>query len=172
MKAVLNGMLFQAGWFACVLGAAKGLPWAGAVAAAAVVAWHLARAVEPKRELALVAAAALIGAVFETVLIQAGLVRFDAGVLMDGVAPYWMVALWAIFATTLNVSLRSLRERPFVAAVLGAAGGPAAYYAGAQLGALRLMAISEALAVIGVGWALLTPALLAAARHLDGYGPV
>ena len=169
MKLVLNVLLFQIGWFACVLGAAHHVPWIGVAAAAAIVGWHLARAAEPGRELSLVAMATLAGTAFETVLVQTGSVRFDSGVLLEGTAPYWMVALWALFATTLNVSLRWLRGRPVLAAVFGGVGGPAAYYAGAQLGALELVAAGLALAVIGVGWAVLAPVLLATARRLDGY---
>ena len=169
MNRLLNVILFQAGWFACVLGAANGLPGTGALAAMAIVGWHLARARQPQPELALVAAAAIVGATFETMLIQTGWVQFTAGVLLEGAAPYWMVALWALFATTLNVSLRPLRERPWLAALLGAAGGPGAYYAGAQLGALEFATVGAALSAIGVGWAVLAPTLLSAARRLDGY---
>ena len=79
-----------------------------------------------------------------------------------------MVALWAIFATTLNVSLRSLRPHRWLAALLGAIGGPVAYYAGARLGALEFGTPAPALAAIGIGWAILTPALLGTARRLDG----
>jgi hypothetical protein len=168
VNLVLNVILFQIGWFVCVLGAAKGLPWTGALAAAAIIGWHLARAAQPRRELALVAVAALVGAAFETVLVQTGWLRFASGVVFAGAAPYWMVALWAVFATTLNVSLRWLRGRPALSAVLGGVGGPAAYYAGAQLGALELVAAGMALAAIGIGWAILTPALLCVARRFDG----
>ena len=45
-----------------------------------------------------------------------------------------MVALWAAFATTLNVSLRALRQRYLLSAVLAAVGAPLAYYAGARAG--------------------------------------
>ena len=169
MSIIINVVLFQAGWFACVLGAAHGLPWVGALAAGFIIAWHLARAAQPKQELALVAVAAVLGALFETLLVQVGWVRFDTGVIVEDAAPYWMVALWAIFATTLNVSLRSLRPHWWLGALLGAAGGPAAYYAGARLGALEFGAAGGALAAIGIGWAILTPALLSAARRLDGY---
>jgi hypothetical protein len=164
-----NAVLYQAGWFACVLGAAHGEPWIGAVAALAIVAWHLARSADARRELALVAAAAGVGLVFETALVQSGWVRFPNGMLIEGAAPYWMVALWALFATTLNVSLRSLRTRPGLGAALGAVGAPAAYYAGARLGALEMTSPGAALAAIAIGWAVLAPALLAAAPRLDGY---
>ena len=89
--------------------------------------------------------------------------------LVEGAAPYWMVALWALFATTLNVSLRWLRARPWLGALLGALGGPAAYYAGARLGALELATAGAGLGAIAIGWAVLTPLLLGTARRLDGY---
>lgn len=169
MMLAINVALFQIGWFACVLGAAYGLPWIGVLAASVIVTWHLARATRPRQELALVALAALLGALFETVLVRTGWIRFETGMIVDDTAPYWMVALWAIFATTLNVSLRTLRPHLILAALLGAIGGPAAYYAGARLGALELTAAGLALSAIGVGWAFLAPMLLGAARRFDGY---
>ena len=168
---VVNVVLYQAGWFACVLGAAHGLPWLGALAAAAIVAVHLAQATRPAPELGLVALAAALGAVFESALAASGWIRFEAGVLLEGAAPYWMVALWAVFATTLNVSLRALRGHPAWTAVLGAVGAPLAYLAGARLGAMELIASGAALVAIGVGWGLLAPLLMRAAQRLDGFAP-
>jgi hypothetical protein len=169
MTFIANVVLFQVGWFACVLGAAHGLPWLSAVALVAIIGWHLQRAAQPMKELALIAAAAVIGALFDTLLVQAGWVRFDSGVLIEGTSAYWMVALWAIFATTLNVSLRSLRPHLWLSALLGAIGGPVAYYAGVRLGALDFTATAAALTAIAVGWAVLTAVLLGTARRLDGY---
>jgi len=169
MTLVVNVALFQAGWFACVLGAAHGRPWIGAVAAAVIVGWHMLRAAHPARELALVGVAAAIGALFETALLRGGLVYFPGGGLVEGLAPYWMVAMWAMFATTLNVSMRWLRARPALGAVLGGIGGPLSYYAGVRLGALEFVTAGAAVAAIGIGWTVLTPVLLAAARRLDGY---
>ena len=167
MFLVLNAALYQAGWLACTLGAANGLPWAGPLVAAAVIAWHLARARRPRGELLLVGAAAASGLVFETALLQSGWIAYPGG--SGDLAPLWMVALWGLFATTFNVSLRALRDRPVIAALVGAAGAPLAYYAGARLGALTLVSPGPALAAIAIGWAIATPALLRAARRLDGY---
>jgi cell division protein FtsW (lipid II flippase) len=89
--------------------------------------------------------------------------------LVDGIAPYWMVAMWALFATTLNVSLRWLRPHVGLAALIGAVGGPAAYYAGARLGAIEFTVAGAAMAAIALGWAVLTPLLLRVAARLDGY---
>jgi hypothetical protein len=169
---VANALLFQAGWLAAVLGAARGLPWLGLAAAAVAVAWHLARAPRALPELGLLALALAVGAVFETALVQAGLLRFETESLVAGSAPLWMMALWAVFATTLNVSLRLLRGRPVVAALFGAVGAPLAYYAGGRLGALEFVDMHAALAAVGAGWLVLTPALVAAAARLDGYAPL
>ena len=166
MFLLLNAALYQAGWLVCTLGAAHGLAWAGPVAAAAIVAWHLGRARRAVDELILVALAAASGLVVETALLQSGWIAYaDA----TSLAPLWIVALWALFATTFNVSLRALRGHPAIAAALGAVGAPAAYYAGARLGALELVAPAPALAAIAIAWAVATPALLRAARRFDGY---
>jgi len=169
MTVATNFILYQVGWFACVLGAARGLPWVGVAVSAAVVAWHLARAPRARPELALVALGMLTGAIFDTLLARSGWLHFETGMVVDRTAPYWMLALWAGFATTLNVSLRWLRSSPALAVLLGALGGPAAYYAGAKLGAVEFDNLAAALVAIGVGWAIVTPLLVGAARRLDGY---
>jgi len=166
---IANVALFQAGWFACVMAGAYGQIWVALLGLAAVLAWHLYRARQPRRELALTAFVALIGAAYETMLAQTGWMRPTSGEWVPGIAAYWLVCLWAVFATTLNVSLRWLRARLLVAAAFGAIGGPLAYYGGSRLGALEFAALGPALASISIGWAILTPAMLMVARRLDGY---
>jgi hypothetical protein len=82
-----------------------------------------------------------------------------------------MVALWAAFATTLNVSLRPLHRRPGMAAMLGAVAAPLAYYAGGKLGAVEFVDLGKAMLAIGAGWLVLTPAFVLLAAELDGYAP-
>jgi len=167
MAMAANIVLFQVGWFACVLGAAGGWAPEGALAALAIVALYVARAARPWRELVLVAAAAGAGLVADSLLASSGWLRYASGGLVEGVAPYWIVAMWALFAITLNVSLRALRDRPLPGALLGLAGGPAAYLAGEKLGAVALVQTVPALAALGLIWAIATPALLALARRMD-----
>jgi hypothetical protein len=166
---VTNAVLFQAGWFACVLGAANGAPWIGLVAVGAIVAWHVGRARERGSELRLLLLALLVGALFETLLVQTGWLRFEAGAWIADMAPAWMIALWANFAMTLNVSLRPLRERLGLAALLGGVGAPIAYFGGSRLGALEFIEALPALLAIGAGWLLRAPLMFLAARRFDGY---
>ena len=47
---LLNFVAFQCGWFACVLGAARGWPWAGTAVAGAIVGAHVLRAARPPKK--------------------------------------------------------------------------------------------------------------------------
>jgi hypothetical protein len=135
----------------------------------AVVLWHLQTAPKPSRELWLIGIAVLMGVAFESLLIASNWVRMSPGLLLGNVTPLWMVAIWAVFATTLNVSLRALRERYFLCAALAAVGAPLAYYAGAQMGALEWGNQAPALLVIALGWAAMTPLLMKSAQRFDGF---
>jgi hypothetical protein len=168
MRLVANFVLFQIGWFACVLGGAHGRPWLGPAVALPIVGWHLARAARPGPELVLVVLAGAIGAAFDSALVATRWVDYASGTLVDGAAPYWMVVLWMLFATTLNVSLRWLRGRPLAGVALGAIGGPLAYWGGARLGGVVFLQPAAATAAIAVGWALLTPLLVGLAQRCDG----
>jgi Protein of unknown function (DUF2878) len=171
-RMIGNVIAFQIGWFACVLGAAYGLPWFGTGAALAIVGWHLSYAANPRNELILVAIAAGMGALWDTALVALGWIQYEHGTLVPGAAPHWIVALWMLFATTLNVSLGSLKRNLGVAAAFGLIGGPLAYYGGAKLGALVLAEQSLALIALAVGWAVLTPLLLRLADRFNGFVPL
>ncbi len=169
VSLLLNLVVYQGVWFACVLSAATGHAWIGMALALGAVLLHLARAADPGRELPLIGCALLAGLAFESLLAATGWVRMPDAALLGGVVPLWMVTLWAAFATTLNVSLRGLRRRYLLCAGLAAVGAPLAYHAGAGLGALEWVQRLPALAAIAAGWALLLPMLMRTAQRFDGY---
>ncbi|MBM3342013.1 MAG: DUF2878 domain-containing protein [Betaproteobacteria bacterium] len=164
----LNVALFQLGWFACVLGAAHGYPWAGTLIVTAVVAWHLWSVPHPAVEGSLMAQVVLIGTVWDSLLVWLGWISYPTGTLLAGAAPYWIVALWALFATALNVSMRWLKGRLWLAAALGAMCGPLSYWAAARLGAVVFTQPGHALVALAVGWSVLMPALMLLSQHYDG----
>ena len=169
MLLLVNFVAFQAGWFAAVLGAANNMPWAGPLVIAAVIALHLRIAREPRRELALILSCGLIGAVTDTILVAAGWVAYPAGSIVDNAAPYWIVAMWMLFATTLNVSLGWLKSRKALGAVFGLVGGPLAYYTGFKLGGIDLVDFEAAILAQGVAWGAVTLVLLVLAEHFNGF---
>lgn len=162
-----NLVAFQAGWWAVVLTAAAGRPLAGMAVVGLLLAWHLLRVRPYASEVILIGLAALAGLAFESLLQASAWLSFSGGGLAEWLAPLWLAALWANFATTLNVSLRPLRGRPWLAAGLGAVGGPAAYWGGAELGAMTFHAPGAGLAALALAWALMTPLLLSLAARLD-----
>lgn len=168
MKLIVNFVAFQLGWFACVLGAAKGLPWAGVLVVLAVVALHLALVRRPLPELRLVAFAMALGLLLDSLLLATGWLSYPSGNWLPGMAPYWIVAMWALFATTLNVSMGWLRGRPLLAVLMGAVGGPLSYLGGEKLGGIELIAPVAALSALAVAWAVAMPLLMMAAERLDG----
>ncbi|MEO8859248.1 MAG: DUF2878 domain-containing protein [Burkholderiaceae bacterium] len=166
----INFILSQAGWFAGVLSAARGMPWLGALAMVAVLVIHLARAPLWRREAALLLIAMVVGFVWETLLVQTGVLSYlPQAPWPQAVAPYWIVLLWALFATLLNVTMRWLHGRLLLAALLGAVGGPLSFWAGVRMGAVTLTSPFWSTLVLACGWALLTPLLVASAQRLDGF---
>ena len=171
MATFMNFILFQVAWFACVLGGAHEAPWVGPAVVAGVAAYHLSRAPNPKAEFSLLALAAVIGAAFDSALAATGWLSYPSGQWHPMLAPYWMVALWVAFATTLNVSLSWLKGRLLLALAFGAVGGPLAYFAGAKLGGVTFHEPALALTALAFGWATITPTLVLIATQLDGWRP-
>ena len=163
-----NLICFQISWFAAVLGAANGMPWLGPIVIGLCLSLHLLRATRARPEMLLILAALSIGSAFEFVPFALGWVDYPGHDALF--VPAWMILLWANFASTLNVSLRNLRHRYGVLALLGGIGGPAAYWGGASLGALQWIQPLPELIYLALGWALLTPLLAQLAIRFDGYG--
>lgn len=109
------------------------------------------------------------GLAWESLLVSLGLFRYGSGNFLAGLAPYWILALWAQFATTLNLSLAWLKDRALLAATFGAVGGPLAFWAGQRLGALEAPSLAAALAAQALGYALLVPLFCALAQRWNGF---
>jgi hypothetical protein len=168
-RNLLNFVAFQLAWFACVLGGAHDRVAAGTLAVAAVVALHLALAPQPGPEARLVAIVTAIGLAWDSLIVSLGLMSYPAGTFSPGVAPVWILAMWALFATTLNLSMGWMKGRPWLAVAFGAVGGPLAYLAGKKLGGVEMSEPALALLAQGLGWAVMMPLLLRLAARLNGF---
>lgn len=168
MKILANAAIYQAVWFFSVIGAAIQAPWLGPLMVVIAIRIHLQSARYPFEECLLIFACAAVGAVFDSFLVSQNWVDYQSGLFSSFIAPYWIITLWMVFATTLNVSLRWLRGRPLVAAVFGLFGGPLAYIAGSKLNAITLSNEVAALTALGIGWAIMMPSLMWIAERLDG----
>jgi hypothetical protein len=167
MRLAATVVAFELAWFACVLGAAHGWAGAGVALTMGVVAGFIAWSDKPRVDAALVAAALVVGLAWDSALLQLGWIAYAAPGPLPGLAPPWILALWALFAVTLRAPMRALHRRLALAAVLGAIGGPLSYAAAARLGACTLLRPEAALVALALGWAVITPLLLGLARRWD-----
>ena len=168
MNILLNAVVFKIAWLSTIFGGANGLPLLGPLAVMAAVGIHLWRAPEPTRELTLVIMTGAIGFSCDSGMGAAGWLSYSSGTFVAGLAPYWILAMWMLFATTLNVTFRWLHNRTGLAAMMGAVFGPLSYFAGSAAGAVNIIEPAIVFTVLSVSWAILLPGLLQLARQLDG----
>jgi len=168
VKGIVNIVLFKAVWLGSLVGAGSGRPWLGLMLLAGFALVHFRLTPNPRADAWLLGAAAVCGLCLDTLFAQAGLLDYAQPLPVDGMAPFWIVVMWMNFALTLNVSMRWLQGRPWLAVLLGAAGGPLAYVAGVSLGAAAWVAPPQtALTLIGIAWAVAVPALTVTACVLN-----
>ena len=168
MSLLINISAFKIGWLSSVIGGAQQMPWLGPAVVFAAIAIHLTRAQRPSSELMLIVSCGLIGTFFDSALVAAGWVTFPSGMFSDTLAPYWIITMWMLFATTINMSMRWMRGRPWLAAAFGLVGGPLAYYAGHRIGGIVFVNETAALAMLAIGWAVMMPVLMRIGETLDG----
>ena len=122
MQLLLNFSAFQMGWLSSVVGGARQMPWLGPLVVLVALLIHLRAARKPFDEIILVLVSAVIGGIFDSLLVAAGWVAYPSGTFASALAPYWIITMWMLFATTLNVSMRWLRDRVRLAAIFGLLG--------------------------------------------------
>ncbi len=126
---------FKVVWLSTVLGAANGADWLGLGALLAFAAMQTFFSRTRRCELLVLAAGLALGFVLETFVHRAGWIAYAPGWPHPALAPLWILALWGSFSLMSIDGLAWLRGRPALAAVLGAAGAPFAYFGGITLGA-------------------------------------
>lgn len=165
---VVNFVVFQAIWFACVYGAALGRPWIGPVLAATLLPLNLRFARSVGAELRLWALSGAVGLAADTALRSAGLLEFPGswdGALAPGLSlpPVWIVTLWVAFGSLLNSSLAWLSGRRWLLVALSALGGPMSFWSGARIGATAVPGGWLGYLSLSIEYAVLVPVLMSAA---------
>ncbi|OPA94154.1 hypothetical protein BFW87_15325 [Pseudomonas fluorescens] len=160
LKPLANAVLFQCGWFACVLGGDSRWLLVGLAVLAIHLLWISAWSAEGQ----VILAVTLLGTVVDTSLRTFGVFHFS---FPGPLIPFWLVLLWALLATTLRHCLAWSAQPWWRASLLGAVGGPLSYYAGSQLAGVSF-GYGTAPTLIGLAllWALLFPLLHWIARQL------
>ncbi len=162
----------QAGWFACVIGAEKGVAWIGVAFVIILITVHLQRVAQPVNEAKLITSVVVIGGIWESVVVYFGLLAYPTSTEIHGLAPVWLLALWGLFAAQVNTTYTWLKPRIALASLLGAIAGPLSFHGGAALGALQFAKPWPATVTLACGWAVLLPVVIVLSRRWDGVRPV
>ncbi|KPG72611.1 DUF2878 domain-containing protein [Pseudomonas libanensis] len=161
LKPLANAVLFQCGWFACVLGGDS--LWL--LVGLAVLGIHWLWISSPADDGVLIVTVTLAGTLLDTLLRTLGVFHFsEPGPMI----PFWLMLLWALLATTLRHCLAWSARPWWLASLLGAVGGPLSYYAGSQLAGVSFgYATPATLTGLALLWAMLFPLLHRVARGLE-----
>lgn len=171
MNRLLNALGFQAGWWACVMGAAQGQQGLAIVLALVLVAGHLYFVAQRSAEIRLALVSLLMGGAVDSALQSLSVISF-AGASLSPLSPPWLWMLWVLFALTLHSSLAFLKGLHWsLLAGLGAVFGPLSYIVGARMGAATFDGSLVSTAALALAWALALPLLvLIAARQSMSMG--
>jgi hypothetical protein len=160
-RNILNFVMFELGWLACVL-----LPQAWALAVVAIfLVLHFVLVSQHKiDELKFIVIGTLAGSVLDGLWLRTGVLADTSGAAV--LTPPWLIALWAIFMTSLNHSLRWLGRNRLLMLLIVPLAGPFAYWSASALGAVTLPSLLPSLLALAVGWLVLFPALLSMRDYL------
>jgi len=167
MALLVNFVGFQVGWFACVLGAANGNELLGMIIALSIVVYHVVSRADSIKEFKLVLAALVIGLLWETCVLNLSILHYPSHLEVSFWPPMWLIMMWALFATTINLSMGWLKGRWLLAMLMGAIFGPLAFVAGEKLGAVVFLDSTLSMITLAIGWGLLMPLLLWLAERIN-----
>jgi hypothetical protein len=167
MALLVNFIGFQVGWFACVLGAANDKELLGMIVALGVIIYHIVAQGASHKELKLVLAAIVIGLIWETWVLNLDILRYPSHSEALFLAPSWLIMMWALFATTINLTMGWLKGRWILSVFMGAVFGPLAFIGGERLGAVVFLDSTISIITLSAGWGLLMPLLLWIAERIN-----
>ena len=152
-KRLANYLLFQGGWFACVLGGNQ----VALAATLTILLVHFIWISPWRKEREIIVICLLLGSAIDSFLGNLNILQFNSD---SRLLPLWLACLWVLFGTTLRHSLDWTRTHKLAGSALGLLGGPASYYAGSKLTEVSLAAPQwQTLGVLAIIWALFIPLL-------------
>lgn len=125
------------------------------IAVAVTITLHMIFISEQNRELLFIALVAVIGGVVEFGFVWFDVLKSPSDSLLP---PLWLLALWPLFATTLNHSTKWFQQHLWISAVAGAIAGPLTYYTGTRLTDYEIVAPqSTSMLKLMIVWMLVFP---------------
>ncbi len=125
---IVNAVLFQAGWFSCIL-----LPaYMALFSTVIIIAIHLKISEDSSKEMFLIFGAGTMGYLMDSIFSLTGRINLEPA----NESMIYLVCVWLLFISTLNSSMKWFCETPVKAALLGAL-APFSYFAAQALGKVK-----------------------------------
>ncbi|MBI5274519.1 MAG: DUF2878 domain-containing protein [Chlamydiales bacterium] len=169
LQRVLNVILFYLGWVYIVLSAAHGRSTQGIIGAVCIIIFNIIISKSWVKELLLTILICMIGLIVDSIFSSTKMLSYASpNPFSTLVAPLWIVALYGIFATTINHSLYWVKHQPIICMIVGAIGGTLSYFIGGQMHAISfLLPEPVALSIIAAIWLVLLPITCVLSNLLD-----
>ena len=119
MNVIINIILFQAGWFACVISASQRFEWIAIGSIILIIVSHLYLVQNRWLESKIILSSGLTGMIVDSIMIANQVFTANHAIEIDNLAPLWLVGLWMLLGMTLNHSLAWFRNHLWLAAVAG-----------------------------------------------------
>lgn len=159
-RNVLNFIFFQIGWFACVA-----YPSLGPVLVLVFLLIHFVFVSQHRfAELQFVGLGTVVGALLDGLWFRLGILDIGGGAVL--IPPFWLIAIWAIFMTTLSHSLNWISRKMRLAFLFAPFAGSFAYWSASKIGVVELPDLPVSLIALAIGWLVVFPLLLFARKSL------
>ncbi len=163
---VIHLIIFQAGWWSCVLSLRFDAELYALCLGAALAGIQVTLNDQRKKDIFFTSIALIMGIIFDS-MIQ-GYLGFDFfGWSIKALSPFWLWMIWILFALSLRGSIQIVGHVSTLnLALMGFVFGPLSYVAGAKAGAAQITSSNGQLLVLGILWAIMMPLLVWFAKKI------
>jgi hypothetical protein len=160
MKNIINFVLFQMLWVACVLGAANQLIWPSIVLVIAMLVIFSLPSFKVKNDTFLVFTCLILGFILDSTLAYFNFIDYEFDYGFSRIAPLWILFLWVGFALTLNHSMAWIFNNAKLGYLLMALGPPLSYISAGKLGAVSINNMLLTSLLVSLSWMLVFKILI------------
>lgn len=163
---VFNFIGLQVTWAACAYGATHAMPMLGFYIGLSYVILHFMFSKMRTRDIKIMLIIGVTGIIIDCILTLIEIVSFPLYNTKILPIPFWLMALWFVFALMVPYSLYWLKNNLVIACIAGAIGGSFSYFLGHKLGALSLTdPVIISTSIYFIFWGLFFPITLKIVRH-------
>lgn len=156
MKKLFNIIAFQACWWICVIFASSKMSYVGPLAMLLYLFCHFLFVSKNVNEYKFIFLVGLVGTFFDSLFIIFNIFHYSSSyTLVTFIVPTWITSMWIGFATTINHSLKWIKNNYFLAFIMGFIFGPLSYLTGEKFGAIQFnVSLSFSLFLLAFCWGI------------------